>query len=166
VIGVRAVGRLVDMGGTLATLDPETVRRLDAALPPTWSRSNPVDIVGDADAARYGAALEALLDDPGNDAVLVMNVPTALSSSIEAARAVASVLSRRPRPGAGKPVFGGWLGGGDEALQALDRAGVPTYATESAAVRGYTYLVRHREAQQAPMETPPSLPEELVVDAA
>src|SRR5690606_12241201 len=165
-IGVLAVDRLVDLGGTLATLDPETVRRLDAALPPTWSRSNPVDIVGDADAARYGAALAALLDDPGNDAVLVMNVPTALSSSIEAARAVASVLSRRPRPGAGNPVFGVWLGGGDEALQALDRAGVPTYATESAAVRGYTYLVRHREAQQALMETPPSLPEDFVVDTA
>ena len=33
--------------------------RLDRALPPTWSRANPVDIVGDADAARYGAALES-----------------------------------------------------------------------------------------------------------
>src|SRR5690606_26564056 len=88
-IGVLAVDRLVDLGGTLATLDPGTVRALDRVLPPTWSRSNPVDIVGDADAARYTAALEALLADPGNDAVLVMNVPTALSSSIEAADAVA-----------------------------------------------------------------------------
>ncbi|KAF1700437.1 bifunctional acetate--CoA ligase family protein/GNAT family N-acetyltransferase [Pseudoxanthomonas suwonensis] len=165
-IGVLAVDRLVDLGGTLATLDPGTVRALDRVLPPTWSRSNPVDIVGDADAARYTAALEALLADPGNDAVLVMNVPTALSSSIEAADAVASVLQRRPRPGAGKPVLGVWLGGGQEALSRLDAAGVPTYATEADAVRGFTYLVRHREAQQALMETPPSLPEDFVVDAA
>src|SRR5690606_10292041 len=142
------------------------VRALDRVLPPTWSRSNPVDIVGDADAARYTAALEALLADPGNDAVLVMNVPTALSSSIEAADAVASVLQRRPRPGAGKPVLGVWLGGGQEALSRLDAAWVPTYATEADAVRGFTYLVRHREAQQALMETPPSLPEDFVVDAA
>src|SRR5690606_22528847 len=79
-IGVLAVDRLVDLGGTLASLDPQTVQALDKVLPPTWSHSNPVDIVGDADAARYTAALEALLADPGNDAVLVMNVPTALSS--------------------------------------------------------------------------------------
>ncbi|AKC86389.1 bifunctional acetate--CoA ligase family protein/GNAT family N-acetyltransferase [Pseudoxanthomonas suwonensis] len=165
-IGVLAVDRLVDLGGTLAALDEATVKRLDAVLPPTWSRSNPVDIVGDADAARYTVALETLLADRDNDAVLVMNVPTALSSSEEAARAVAEVLGRRPRPGAGKPVLGVWLGGHDAAIAALNAADVPTYATESDAVRGYMYLVRHREAQQALMETPPSLPEDFVVDAA
>ena len=165
-IGVLAVDRLVDLGGTLAALDAATVQRLDAVLPPTWSRSNPVDIVGDADAARYTAALEALLEDRGNDAVLVMNVPTALSSSEEAAEAVAGVLQRRPRPGAGKPVLGVWLGEKPRALATLDAAGVPTYGTEADAVRGYTYLVRHREAQQALMETPPSLPDDFVVDAA
>src|SRR5690606_34522029 len=87
-IGVLAVDRLVDLGGTLATRDPPTGRALAKVLPPTWSRSSPVDMVGDADAARCTAALEALLQDPGNDAVLVMNVPTALSSSVEAAAAV------------------------------------------------------------------------------
>ncbi|MBN8224473.1 MAG: bifunctional acetate--CoA ligase family protein/GNAT family N-acetyltransferase [Xanthomonadales bacterium] len=165
-IGVLAVDRLVDLGGTLAALDAATVRRLDAVLPPTWSRANPVDIIGDADAARYEVALEALLKDPCNDAVLVMNVPTALSSSAEAAGAVASVLGKRPRPGAGKPVLGVWLGGKPEALAALDAAGVPTYATEADAVRGYTYLVRHQQAQHALMETPPSLPDDFMVDAA
>ena len=165
-IGVLAVDRLVDLGGTLAALDEATVRRLDAVLPPTWSRSNPVDIIGDADAARYGVALETLLQDRDNDAVLVMHVPTALSSSEEAAAAVASVLERRPRPGAGKPVLGVWLGGKPEALASLDAAGVPTYATESDAVRGFTYLVRHQQAQRALMETPPSLPEDFAVDTA
>ncbi|KAF1687132.1 GNAT family N-acetyltransferase [Pseudoxanthomonas broegbernensis] len=167
-IGVLAVDRLIDLGGTLAALDQATVQRLDAVLPPTWSRANPVDIVGDADAQRYTAALETLLSSRDNDAVLVMNVPTALSSSVEAAEAVASVLEKRPRGGAAaaKPVLGVWLGGGERALARLDAAGVPTFATEADAVRGYTYLVRHREVQQALMETPPSLPEDFVVDTA
>ena len=165
-IGVLAVDRLVDMGGTLAALDAATVRRLDAVLPPTWSRANPVDIVGDADASRYTAALEALLTDRENDAVLVMNVPTALASSSEAAEAVTRLLAQRPRPGAGKPVLGVWLGDRPQALATLDAAGVPTYATEADAVRGFMYLVRHREAQQALMETPPSLPEDFAVDSA
>jgi len=80
---VLAVDRLADLGGTLASLTPDTIRRLDAALPPTWSRSNPVDIVGDADAARYAQAFEILIEDPGSDAILVMNVPTALASATD-----------------------------------------------------------------------------------
>ena len=74
-IGVLAVDRLVDLGGTLAGISPDTMTKLDSALPPIWSHANPVDIAGDADAARYVAALEALIADAENDAILVMNVP-------------------------------------------------------------------------------------------
>lgn len=165
-IGVLAVDRLVDMGGTLATLDDATRTRLDALLPPTWSRANPIDVIGDADAQRYTASLEALLASPDNDAVLAMHVPTALSSSLETASAVADLLSARPRAAGHKPVLGVWVGAGEDATARLDAAGVPTYATEADAVRGYMYLVRHQEAQQALMETPPSLPEDFEVDAA
>ena len=57
-VGVLAVDRLADLGGTLAPLSSETRKKLDAALPPIWSRADPVDIAGDADAARYLAAFE------------------------------------------------------------------------------------------------------------
>jgi acetyltransferase len=40
---------------------------LDAALPATWSRGNPVDIVGDAGPARYTHALDVLLEDADYD---------------------------------------------------------------------------------------------------
>ena len=163
-VGVLGVDRLVDLGGTLAALSEQTVRTLDAVLPSTWSRGNPVDIVGDADGGRYAAALQALLADRDNDAVLVMNVPTALSSGIEAAEAVTRTVAAAPR--GGKPVFGVWLGNELVAVDALNRANIPTYATEADAVRGFMYLVRHHEAQQALMETPPSLPEDFVVDTA
>ncbi len=80
-VGVLAVDRLVDLGGELAGISPDTMKKLDAALPPIWSRANPADIAGDADADRYAVALETLLADNANDAVLVMNVPTALASA-------------------------------------------------------------------------------------
>ena len=44
-------------------------------MPRIWSHANPVDIVGDADGARYAAALDILADDRSVDAVLAMNVP-------------------------------------------------------------------------------------------
>lgn len=94
-LGVLAVDRLVDLGGTLAPLDPAVHAALDAVLPPTWSRGNPVDIIGDADAARYDAAARILLDDPNVDALLVMNCPTALLPSAAAAAAVARVVQER-----------------------------------------------------------------------
>jgi acetyltransferase len=95
--GVLASDALEAAGGRLASLATETVARLDRVLPPTWSRGNPVDIIGDAPGSRYAAALEALIADDGVDAILVLNCPTALTGPEDAARAV-SVRSPPPRP--------------------------------------------------------------------
>ena len=96
-IGVLAVDRLVELGGIPAAITPEIRTKLDAVLPPTWSGSNPVDIIGDADPTRYAAALEVLLADPGNDAILVMNVQTAIARADEIATAVTGVVQKVSR---------------------------------------------------------------------
>src|SRR5579862_5480504 len=128
-IGVLAVDRLADFGGTLADISPETMRRLDAHLPPIWSRANPVDIAGDADAARYAAAFEALLEDPANDVVLVMNVPTALGSAADAASTIATAaVKHRNRFVPAKPALAVWVGGSAAAADTFERAGIPDFA--------------------------------------
>jgi acetyltransferase len=166
-IGVLAVDRLIDLGGTLAALSPETMQRLDASLPPIWSKGNPVDIAGDADAARYAAALDALIADPASDALLVMNVPTALASAADAAQAVISgVRQHRQTQVRPKPVFAVWVGGSSAASGAFEAAGIPSFATEADAVRGFMHLVRYREAIDALMTTPPSLPQDFTPDVA
>jgi acetyltransferase len=166
-VGVLAVDRLIDLGGVLADISSQTRARLDAVLPPTWSKANPVDIVGDADAGRYAAALEALLADDANDALLVLNVPTALASATSTAEAVAAVAreyrTKSMRP---KPVLAVWIGADAAATAAFQATGVPLYPTEADAVRGFTHLVRYAEACDALMETPPSLPEHFVPDIA
>ena len=164
--GLLALDRLQDLGGRPAKLADATVARLDGELVRGWSRANPVDLLGDADGARYAAGLQALLDDPGNDAVLAVNVPTVLSDPRETAEATVRVLQQRPRGAPKKPVLALWLGDDGGASGLLGAAGVPTYASEAEAVRGFMYLVRHREAQAALMETPPSLPEDFAVDRA
>jgi acetyltransferase len=100
-IGVLAIDRLAELGGIPAAITPAVREKLDAVLPPTWSGSNPVDIVGDADPARYAAALEVLLADPGNDAILVMNVETAIAPAVEIA-ATAVRPSRCSRSGSAR----------------------------------------------------------------
>ena len=164
-IGVMAVDRLVDLDGQLAEISVDTMQKLDAALPPIWSRANPVDIAGDADATRYAVALEQLLNDPQSDAVLVMNVPTALASPLDAAKSVIAVAGQHRNKHGAKPVFAVWVGG-DSAALAFDAAKIPSYATEADAVGGFMHLVRYRETRELLMATPPSLPEDFVPDAA
>ena len=160
--GVLAADRLADLDLALADLAPETLRRLDAVLPATWSRGNPIDIIGDAGADRYKEALEAALDDPGLDAVLVMNCPTAISPSLDTAKVVLSVLTARRASGhTQKPLITTWLG---EAAAADSRrlfsdARVPTFETPAEAVDGFSALVRYRRAHTELMATPPSLPD-------
>jgi acetyltransferase len=164
-IGVLAVDRLADLGGTLAALSPATTKALDAELPPIWSGANPVDIAGDADPARYAKALAALLDDKGNDAVLVMNVPTALASAAEAAKSVVAVTQQhRNTLAPAKPVLAVWVGGDPQARAAFDAADIPNYPTESEAIGGFMHLVRYRQAIDALMATPPSLPQDFAPD--
>lgn len=161
--GVLALDRLLDLGGEAAVVSDDTVRRLGPHVPAVLSRGDPVDLQGDADGLRYAAAIEALMADPGNDAVMAIHVPTVLSRPADVADAVVRAAGPRHR-GAAKPVLAVWLGDEDGAVARLGAAGIPTYATEAEAVRGFMYLVRHQEAQRALMETPPSLPQEFAVD--
>ncbi|MGP8123972.1 MAG: acetate--CoA ligase family protein, partial [Xanthobacteraceae bacterium] len=165
-IGALAVDRLAELGGIPAAVGPALEERLGAMLPPRWSHANPIDISGDADAPRYGAALEALLADPGNDAVLVMNVQTAVASSNEIAETVARVVQedRKKRSLTPKPVIAAWIGADESISRTLDAAAIPNYPTEDDAVRGFMHLVHHREAVETLAEVPPSLPKEFAPD--
>src|SRR6266404_1951802 len=165
-IGVLAVDRLAELGGIPAAISPATRERLDAVLPPTWSGSNPVDIIGDADPARYAAALEVLLADPGNDAILVMNVQTAIARADEIAAAVIGVVRkyRAERRMLQKPVLGVWVGAGQSISDLLSGAGIPNYQTGGDAVLGFMHLVRHREVVEALAQVPPAMPSEFAPD--
>lgn len=163
--GALAADRLRDLGGVLAQFDRETVARLDAVLPPGCARNNPVDILADAGADRYDAALQALLGCTGVDAVLAMHAPTALVAPADAARGVAAAAPRqRGHALAGKPVLAVWLGADAEATAVLETAGIPVFTDETDAVQGFMHLVRWREAIDGLMATPPSVPEEFSCD--
>lgn len=166
--GVLAADELADLGGRLTDLPPETIAKLNEALPATWSGANPVDIIGDAPPERYVKAMQSLLADKGTDALLVMNCPTALASSEAAAKVVVEQVkadkARRPR----KVVLTSWLGDGaaEASRRLFIEAGLPTFETPEAAVEGFMQLVRYRRAQDELMQVPPSAPEALRFDAA
>jgi acetyltransferase len=165
-IGVLAIDRLSELGGIPAPITPETRQKLDAVLPAIWSGSNPVDIAGDADSARYAAALEVLLADPGNDAILVMNVQTAIASASDIAATVTEMVRkyRAEHRNAAKPVLAAWVGADQKIGDMLSSAGIPNYPTEDDAVYGFIYLVRHREVVTALAQVPPAMPIDFAPD--
>jgi acetyltransferase len=161
--GVLAVDAM-DSSGRLAELAPATLTQLDAELPATWSHANPVDLIGDARSERYASALDAVLADPGTDAALVMNCPTAMASSEEIAEAVADRVAARDH-GTDKPVIACWLGDGNagRARPALAAARVPVFETPDDAMRGFAYMVAARRGQEALLRAPAEH-HEVVVD--
>ncbi|THD50152.1 MAG: GNAT family N-acetyltransferase [Bradyrhizobium sp.] len=165
-IGVLAIDRLCELGGIPAPITPATREKLNAILPPTWSGSNPIDIVGDADAARYAAVLEVLLADPGNDAILVMNVQTAIAPADAIAATVTGIVKkyREQHRRSAKPVLAVWVGADHKTADMLSDAGIPNYPTEDDAVRGFMHLVQHREVVTILAQVPPAMPSEFVPD--
>jgi acetyltransferase len=155
--GILAVDTLKDLGGQVAELAPETVVSLDGFLPQAWSRGNPVDIVGDANPARYKAALAAVIDDPNTDAVLVLYCPTSISSGADVARAVVDTIHAKQLERAWhKPVLTCWLGEESvkEARGILNAARLASFDTPASAVSGFMSLVRYARGQAALMQTP------------
>ncbi|MGE5163168.1 MAG: acetate--CoA ligase family protein, partial [Sphingobacteriales bacterium] len=156
--GVLATDRLMEEGGELASLAADTVDKLNAVLPPTWSHANPVDLIGDADAVRYANAVEILMQDPNVDALLVAYCPTAIVTSADAANGLVSALSK-PGSAHKKNVFACWMGEANVAdgRAQLVAANVPDYETPERAVRAFMYLVRYQQSHELLLQTPTSV---------
>lgn len=148
--GVLATDALVQGGGQLAELSAETKKRLDAFLPPHWSRSNPVDILGDADPERYAKVLEVTLADENSDGLLVILTPQAMTDPTQTAEQLRRFAQSR------KPILTSWMGGVEVAAgrKILNRAGIPIFQYPDTAVRVFNYMWRYTYNLRALYETP------------
>jgi acetyltransferase len=155
---VIAVDALLSRQGILATLAEETLQRLDAVLPPAWSRGNPVDILDDAPPKRFGQATESVLKDAGVDAVLVILAPQAMTDPTVSAQVVGDIASRTD-----KPILATWMGGRrvQDGLRLLSHAGIPIYTTPEGAVRAFMHLVSYARNLETLYETPRDIPLEF-----
>ena len=161
-MGVLATDALIAEGGALATLSPETLKKLNEKMPASWSHGNPVDIIGDAGPDRYSNALQIIQADKGVDAVLVLNCPTAVASSEEAAKAISAVAKKNEQC-----LLTSWAGSAtaEKSRSLFAKNNIPSYATPEAAVNSFMHLVRYKRNQDVLMETPPALAADLTFDS-
>lgn len=152
--GVMATDRAVEMGLSMALLPKELEVRLSKMLPPSWSRKNPADILGDATPERYEAALKICLENTEMDGILVMLTPQALTDPKGVAEAVVRVSK-----GSKKPILACWMGNEQvaEGRNILSAARIPNFQTPEAAVEAFSYLSSYRNNQKLLMQVPSSV---------
>ncbi|HEX2650150.1 MAG TPA: bifunctional acetate--CoA ligase family protein/GNAT family N-acetyltransferase [Burkholderiales bacterium] len=161
--GVMAADRAADLRLPLAELSAATIASLKEALPASWSHGNPVDLIGDADAARYSAAMRACLADENVDGVLAMLTPQAMTDAEAAARAVIDEAKKSE-----KPVLACWMGEAQTAgaRRLLAEAGIPAFRTPDPAVETFAHLSAFYRNQRALLRTPGPLSKLAAPDPA
>ncbi|MCP4936809.1 MAG: bifunctional acetate--CoA ligase family protein/GNAT family N-acetyltransferase [bacterium] len=150
--GVLAADSAEDLRLDLPPPSVSTKNALDEILPPFWSGSNPVDILGDAQPERFEAAVKICVKDPNFDGLLVMLTPQAMTDAEETARAIKKAIPE----GSTKPVLACWMGESSvaKARKILAESGIPNFLTPERAVEAFSYLVRHERNGRLLLEMP------------
>jgi acetyltransferase len=146
-----ATDMLISSGGQLAPLSPESFNALNKFLPAHWSRNNPIDILGDADAEQYAKAVSIAAKDPNNDGLLVILTPQAMTDPTGTAAKLKSLAKLD-----GKPILASWMGGPAvaEGNEILNQAGIPTFDYPDTAARAFQYMWRYSCNLRSLYETP------------
>ncbi|MFN2219213.1 MAG: acetate--CoA ligase family protein [Anaerolineae bacterium] len=145
--GIMAADACERAGLQLASLEHASVAALRRGLPAAVSILNPIDLLGDAPASRYGLALDTALDDPNVGGVIVIVTPQAMTEVDDTAR----LIGERSKA-SGKPVFGCFMGSGTVAsgVQVLNSYQVPNYPVPERAVAAMAAMMRHRRWRELP----------------
>lgn len=96
--GVLTTDELILHGLKLAELESKTSTALKKFLPPAASTKNPVDILGDAVAARYEQTLLAIAKDKNTDAVLTLLTPQSMTEVEETADSIVEFKKNCTKP--------------------------------------------------------------------
>ncbi len=97
--GVVTTDLIEATGLCTAQLSEETKQTIAAQLPRAASVLDPIDVLGDAQADRYAAALEAVMKDSADvDAIVVLLTPQIMTQIEETARVIAAISKKHTLP--------------------------------------------------------------------
>jgi acetyl coenzyme A synthetase (ADP forming)-like protein len=156
--GIITADNCERMGLKLSSLSQKTTMLLQEKLPPSANFHNPVDVLGDALADRYGLATQALLDDDNVDAILFILTPQAMTE-IDGTADLLAVTFKNPS----KPIFTIFMGKHDveKATCRLNDSRIPNYTFPETAVETLAAMVRHKRA----IAQVPAVPKRFEVDS-
>jgi acyl-CoA synthetase (NDP forming) len=149
---------LVSSGMLVPDLGENAKASLGDTLQAIASIANPIDMMATAAEAEFGAALAALVDDPGLDAAVVCFMTPFFVDTGGIARAIEAQAKRTDKTliavamtnPEGKQEW-------RETVAQVRRAGVPVYYFPGSAVQALVHMDRFRRLRDRPREEPPDL---------
>ena len=146
--GIMATDAIEKLGMKVAELTDDTKKRLREVLPSTAAVNNPVDVIGDALADRYRAAIEIVTSDPNVGILIVILTPQFMTEIEETALAAAEVADTTDIP-----VVACFMGEASthEGVRILNEHSVPNYVVPEEAVTAIKAMVDQRKWQDTPM---------------
>jgi acetyltransferase len=159
--GVMAADALAAHGMEPAHLSLETLEKLDRLLPGNWSKGNPLDILGDTDAALYRETVKICAQAPETDGLLLICSPAGTMDTLGLAESLVPVLKTIRCP-----VFTAWIGGDNvhQARQVFNQAGIVTYDAAEQAVRAFKNLYHYGQNIERLHEIPVRKDVRLLID--
>jgi acetyltransferase len=140
-----------EAGLEMATFTEETKRRLWEVVPSIGAVHNPVDFTAgyivEGNEKRFRPAVQAVLDDPGVDALCVNFATTSMSGCRFGANMLAALVE-----GTDKSLFVFQSTPVPEAIETLDNARIPVMPSPVRVARAIAMLAQYREAKERCVE--------------
>ena len=132
---------------SMATFAPTTIEKLRDKLPKTAALYNPVDVIGDAKADRYGDALAAVAEDDNVDMILVILTPQAMTEVETTANEISDISTMRL-----KTITTSLMGGYrvESGIRVLSEDQVPNYSSPERAIKALDTMARYQTWREQP----------------
>lgn len=130
---------------TLAKFTQNTIKNLKSKMPSSASISNPVDIVGDADAKRFKIAADIILKDKNLSNLIVILTP---QTSTEVEKTAKSIVRLKKK--FNKSIVASFIGGNaiGKGVQILEKGGIPNFEFPERAVRVLSELIKYKNSRK------------------
>lgn len=154
----------------MAWLSDDTMQKLNQLLPPHWSHSNPIDLLGDATPETYAEAIKIAAQNKYSDGILIVLTPQvsvvplsafyiiartsrtsnniilitfqSMTDPTETAKRIAETAKQLRGT---KPILASFMGGAGvtEGRAILDKAQIVTYDYPDTAAMMFSYMYKN-----------------------
>lgn len=149
--GIMATDAAEKHGITLASLNKETIDALRSVLPPAAGLYNPVDVLGDAGADRYRAAMDLILKDDNVHALVVILTPQAVTEIEATAEVISTISAAYPK----KLIYACFMGRAEIAkgVKILTEFQIPNYYYPERAMATIAAVLDYIAYRKRPAQT-------------
>ena len=141
-LGVLTVDYCSEMGIEIPQLSKGTVSLLEKgkAMEKVLTKSNPLDLIGDALSDRYEIGIEAMLKQNDIYSLIVISTPQIMTEHEKNAKIIVEIKKKYPL----KPIVCCFLGGPlvSSAIKILEESDVPNYPDVKRAVKSINALIK------------------------